>query len=287
MNWNFGGLPPEFCREDKSRFGVVPVPFERTTSYGKGTARGPAAIVRASEYLELFDEVYRLQPADLGIRTEPPLDFSFETIPDCLNHICLRCTDLLKLERFMVYLGGEHSITYPIVRAYRERFPRLSVLQIDAHADLRETYEDSPFSHACVMRRVTEVCPAVQVAVRSLSIEEYEAVPRLPTCLIFAHELAADWEKSIEKMLANLTETVYITFDLDGFDPSMLPATGTPEPGGIFWREAMQLLERVFAAKEVVGGDVVELAPKDGFPASDFLAAKLAYKFMAMKLVYA
>jgi agmatinase len=283
MDWNFGDVSADLGRAERARYGVVPVPFERTTSYGKGTAAGPRAIVAASRYLELFDEQYAFQPADAGIWTCPPLEFSDETIEAHIHLISSRTAELLSQDKFLIFLGGEHSITFPIVRAYRERHPGLGVLQVDAHADLRWEYEGSIYSHASVMRRVVDICPAVQVGIRSLSREEYDEIPRLATTMIFAHEFFRDRPAAVQKMLANLPSDVYITFDLDGLDPSLLSATGTPEPGGLSWQDALALLEPVFTSRNVVGADVVELAPVDGSPASDFTAAKLVYKMMAMK----
>jgi agmatinase len=287
MTWNFGDVSEELGRKETARFGVVPVPFERTTSYGKGAGQGPEAIVAASRYLELFDEVYRFQPADAGIWTAESISSNFETLDAALHHIYASAAEHVKTGKFLVFLGGEHSITFPIVQAYREHFPGLSVLQFDAHADLRPEYEGTVHSHACVMRRVVSICRCVQVGIRSLSVEEYQALPELDTTVVFAHEFFADRDAAVQKILANLGPDVYITFDLDGFDPSLLPATGTPEPGGFFWADALMILERVFASRTVVGCDLVELAPMAGFHAGDFLAAKLAYKMMAMKQFFA
>lgn len=283
MDWNFGGLEDRLTHSAQAAFGVIPVPFEETTSYGKGACRGPAAIVEASRYLELFDEVYGFEPAEHGIWTAPPFDFPGETLEEKIHLIYAKSADLLGTPPFLIFLGGEHSITFPIVRAYRERFDDLTVLQIDAHADLRVEYEGSRYSHAAVMRQVVGLCPAVQVGIRSMSVEEYRDLPGLPTTMIFAHDLHRNRAAAIEKLLANLSENVYITVDLDGFDPALVPATGTPEPGGLFWQDSMDILESVFARKSVVGCDVVELSPITGFHASDFLAAKLVYKLMAMK----
>jgi len=283
MIWNFGDVSAELGRSDRARFGVIPVPFERTTSYGKGTADGPRAIVAASRYMELFDEQYGFQPADAGIWTCPPLEFNEETIAENIHLISSRTAELMSPDKFLIFVGGEHSITFPIVRAYRERYPALGVLQVDAHADLRWEYEGSIYSHASVMRRVVDICPAVQVGIRSLSKEEHDELPRLPTTMIFAHEYFRDPAAAVQKMLANLPADVYITFDLDGLDPSILSATGTPEPGGLSWYDALAVLEPVFASRRVVGADVVELAPVEGSPASDFVAARLVYKMMSMQ----
>ncbi|MBN2431623.1 MAG: agmatinase [Acidobacteria bacterium] len=286
MDWNFGGLESHGCGEENAAFGIIPVPFERTTSYGKGTGAGPAGLVEASRYLELFDEVYAFEPARAGIWTAPPLDFSGETLEENIHLIYTKSAELLRTKKYLIFVGGEHSITFPIVRAYTERFPNLSVLQFDAHADLRYEYEGSIYSHASVMRRVVDLCKVVQVGIRSISIEEFEEIPRLPLTVVYAHEFFRDRAASIDKILENLTENVYITFDLDGFDPSVIPATGTPEPGGFLWQDAMELLEKVFAAKHVVGSDIVELSPVENLPASSFIAAKLVYKMIAMKQVF-
>jgi agmatinase len=285
MDWNFGGLDSRLSRCENAAFGIIPVPLEQTTSYGRGTRSGPASLIEASHYLELFDEVYGFEPARAGIWTAPPLEFSGETIDQNIHLIYTKSAELLKTKKYLIFLGGEHSITFPIVRAYSEQYPNLSVLQIDAHADLRKEYEGSVYSHAAVMRRIVDLCNVVQVGIRSLSIEEYEEIPHLPTTVIYAHEYHRDRAGSIDKILANLTENVYITFDLDGFDPSVIPATGTPEPGGFLWQDAMELLEKVFASRHVVGSDVVELAPVENLPASSFTAAKLVYKMIAMKQI--
>jgi len=286
MIWNFGDLDPGHRTEADSRFAMVAVPLERTTSYGKGAAGGPAAIVEASRYLELFDEQFGIQAADLGIWTVAPFLTEAETLEANLHLIYSKSVDLLKSGKFVVFAGGEHSLTFPIVRAYREAFPELSVLHLDAHADLRPEYEGSVFSHACVMRRVVDCCPVVELGIRSLSREEHAEIPRLPVTMVYAHQWHRRPGESIQKVLANLSGDVYITFDLDSLDPSLLPATGTPEPGGLSWNDAMSILEQVFAAKNVVGCDVVELAPRADWPASDFVAAKLVYKMMTLHAVY-
>lgn len=281
--WDFLGLPPELKNQPSARFGVVPVPFERTTSYGQGTAGGPAAIDAASRYVELFDEEYLIEAGGLGVWNYEPICSRNETIEDSIHHIYTTAERLLQDGRFLIFTGGEHSITGPLVRAYAKIFNGLTVLQIDAHADLRDSYEGSRFSHASAMRRVLEECSAVQAGIRSISQEEYRELPSLPTCMIFAYEYFRSPVQAVNKVLEKLSDTVYITVDLDGFDPSLLPATGTPEPGGLFWNDVMTMLSRVFASKNVVGADVVELAPRRGDPASDFLAAKLVYKMMTMK----
>ena len=183
-------------------------------------------------------------------------------------------------DKFVLTLGGEHTLSTPVVRAARGKYPDLSVLQIDAHADLRDTYDGTPYSHACVMRRIVEVCPAVQVGIRSISKEEIEETRNLPTQIFFARDIAKspDW---IDRAVDALSDSAYITIDVDGLDPSIVPSTGTPEPGGLDWQTLLDLLGAVGRSKKIVGADIVELLPRDGFHAADFLCAKLAYKIIA------
>jgi agmatinase len=188
-----------------------------------------------------------------------------------------RAEELIKTGKFLCMLGGEHSISAPVVRAFRKTFPRLSVLQIDAHADLRDSYEGTRLSHASAMRRVLEVCPAVQVGIRSLSAEEVRAIPHLPTRIFYAKDITGrtDW---IDSAVDSLTEDVYLTIDIDGLDPSLVPSTGTPEPGGLMWNEVLALLRTLASKRNVVGMDLVELAPSQTSNAPSFLSAKLIYK---------
>lgn len=283
FDWNFGGIPEELTMEDEAAFSIIPVPFEKTTSYGHGTALGPKAIVEASRFVELFDEVYEREPYLRGIWTSQPLEFGNETIEASIHHIHRRAREIFEKPGFPVFLGGEHSVSYPIVQACRERYPDLVVLQFDAHADLRVEYEGTIYSHASVMRRIVDLCPAIQVGIRALSVEEHDEIPSLPTTMVYAHEYFRDPGRAVEKILENLGGHVYISFDIDGFDPSLVPSTGTPEPGGLFWMDAMNILEAVYRHSNVVGADVVELAPVDGSPSSDFTAAKLVHKLLVLK----
>ena len=274
--YNFGGLPPHLCDFKRSKILIWPVPFEKTVSYGRGTAEGPAAILDASRYVELYDEEIDREPAAVGIHTLPPVNTDLD--PDQMMEVLYQQSrEHLKSGKFLCMLGGEHSISSPVVRAHRESFERLSVLQIDAHADLRDSYEGSRWSHASAMRRIVEICPAVQVGIRSLSIEEARAIPILNTRVFYAKDIAGrtGW---IDDVVNALTEDVYLTFDVDGLDPSIVPSTGTPEPGGLLWYETLELLKTVAARRRVVGMDVVELCrPSEGNGPS-FLTAKLIYK---------
>jgi agmatinase len=272
----FGGLDFQQSSLDAAQVLIWPVPFEKTVTYGHGTKEGPAAIIEASCNIELYDEEIGGETSSIGIHTLPAFDADREP-QQMMTALHQEALELLKTGKFLCMLGGEHSITGPVVRAFKEKFPRLSVLQIDAHADLRIEYQGTPHSHASAMRRVLEVCPAVQVGIRSLSLEEARAIPQLPTKVYYAKDIAGrtDW---IEDAVDSLTEDVYLTIDVDGLDPSLIPATGTPEPGGLLWYETLTLLRTLARKRHVVGMDLVELCRTPGTDASSFLAAKLIYK---------
>lgn len=277
---NFGGLSEEHSLYETSRAVIFPVPLERTTTYEHGTRNGPAAILKASQNMELYDEELELEPyKQVGIHTLPPIDTMDGTLDEVITELFTAQCGLLDDDKFPIALGGEHSLTPPLVSAVVKKYKNLSVLQIDAHADLRDEYQGNPASHACAMRRVLEFCPAVQVGIRSLSVEEAQAIPHLRTKVYWANDIVrAPLKAWIAKVLADLSPNVYLTIDLDGFDPSIIPATGTPEPGGLDWYQVTSLIRAVAQHKKIVGMDVVELLPQPGQHASDFLAAKLIYK---------
>jgi agmatinase len=277
---NFGGLPEEHSGYETSRAVIFPVPLERTTTYETGTRNAPAAILAASRHLELYDEELETEPyKEIGIHTLPPIDTMDGTLDEVLTEIFTAQCALLDDDKVTVALGGEHSLTPPLVSAVAKKYQNLSVLQIDAHANLREEYQGNTSSHACAMRRVLEVCPAVQVGIRSLCREEAQAIPRLSTKVYWAKDIARLPLKSwVAKVLEDLNPNVYVTIDLDGFDPSFVPGTGAPEPGGLDWYQVTSLLRAVASHKKVVGIDLVELLPQPGEHAADFLAAKLVYK---------
>jgi agmatinase len=279
---NFGGLAEEFSRYEDSRAVIFPVPLERTTTYEHGTRNGPAAIIAASRNMETWDEELGVETyAKIGIATLAPIDAGYLTLEKVLSEIHTTELTLLADGKFPIVLGGEHSLTPPLVSAAAKKFPRLTVLQIDAHADLRDSYQGNPASHACAMRRVVEICPAVQVGIRSVSEEEAKAIPQLPTKVYWARDIArVRLDSWIPRVVADLSEHVYVTVDLDGFDPSYVPATGTPEPGGLDWYQVTALLRAVAKEKKIVAADVVELLPQPGDHAADFLAAKLVYKIL-------
>ena len=272
----YGGLEPEQSDFERSRVLIWPVGYEKTVSYGRGTGGGPDAIIEASRNMELYDEEIGSETCAIGIHTLPDAEVEHEPaeMMQLLEREALRLIDTGK---FVCMLGGEHSITGPVVRSFSAKYPKLSVLQIDAHADLRESYDGTPHSHASAMRRVVECCPAVQVGIRSLSKEEARAIPELPTRVFFAKDIVGKtgW---VEEVVAALTEEVYLTIDIDGLDPSLVAATGTPEPGGLGWYEVLELLRAVAAKRKIVGMDCVEVSSSSTDNVSAFVASKLVYK---------
>jgi len=276
LPFNFGGLSNERAGFQDARVLIWPVPFEKTVSYGVGTRNGPHAIIDASRNMELFDEEIGGDTSAIGIHTLDASDADKE--PDeMMQHLYEETRRLLDSDKFICMLGGEHSISSPVIRAHHEKYPNLSVLQIDAHADLRDEYDGTKFSHASVMRRVLEFCPAVQVGIRSLSAEEAKAIPSLPTKVFFAKDIVGH-TKWIEEAVAALDSDVYLTIDVDGFDPSLIPTTGTPEPGGLLWYDVLSLIKTTAQKRRIIGMDVTELSTSPGNNSPSFLTAKLIYK---------
>ncbi|MFC1559806.1 agmatinase [Candidatus Margulisiibacteriota bacterium] len=259
---------------NKARFVVVPVPYEATTTYGKGTMNGPGAILKASGHVEWYDHELDSEPCRAGIHTQKPIE---TTLREHYGKILRSVKKILDDGKIPVLLGGEHSIAVPAVSACKEKYKNLSVLQFDAHADLKDEYEGSKFNHGCVMRRVLEICPAVQVGVRSMDIEERDFARNTGQWgkIHFAEKL-----ELAEKVVSQLSDEVYISFDVDVLDPSIMPSTGTPEPGGLDYYEVLDIVRLVAQKKKVVGFDVTELSPIKGLIYPDFVAAKLTYKFI-------
>lgn len=277
---NFGLLPPEQTDPREARAVLLPIPFERTTSYGKGTAAGPAALIRASQAMELYDEELDCEPAGIGIHTADSFAPDSFDLAAALREIEEECARWLSPNRLLVALGGEHSLSLAPVRAAKRVFGEIGVVQFDAHADLRSEFEGTPFSHACVMRRIhDEGLPTLAVGIRSLSEGEARYARESRTPILWGHELDRI-ESRFRELLEVLPPEVYLTFDVDFFDPSLVPATGTPEPGGGSWYPTLRLLRQLFESRRVVACDVVELAPIGGQPASDFLVARLVYKLI-------
>lgn len=278
---NFLGLEERYADLLGARAAILPIPYEATTSYLHGSQHGPAAILTASQQVEFFDDELDLEPRDAGITTLEPLAFKRLSHEAALAHIRQSAARVMEAEKFLVSLGGEHSITIPLVQAANEMFDNLSVLQLDAHSDLRDSYEGSKFNHACVMARVNETCPFAGIGLRSGILGERKSI-RKDARLVYAREMAGDseWQDAV---LNTLTDNVYLTIDLDFFDPAVMPAVGTPEPGGFNWYETLAFLRRVFREKHVVAADVVELLPMPHQIHADFFAAKLVYKLIAYK----
>lgn len=279
---NFGALEKEFSSYKKSKAVILPVPYEGTVTYGKGTANGPKAIIESSKNMELYDIELDKEISNVGIHTLKEL--KVEKQPEnVISQVYDSVKKIINDNKFPVVLGGEHSITLGAVNALKEKYNNLSVLQIDAHSDLRNSYEGTMFSHACVMRRVIETCQIVQVGIRSMDIEEAEFIKKTNhKNIFFAKDMHNNWQ---DKAINLLTNNVYITIDLDGLNPSIMPSTGTPEPGGMLWYQTINFLRKVAENKNIVGFDVVELAPVKENHAPDFLAAKLTYKLMGYSLL--
>lgn len=275
---NFGGLPCEYASPQFAKFAVVPVPFEGTVSYSSGTASGPAAVIEASQHVELYDAQTGLSPFIYGIQTcEPVTSDSVEQLLELLEH---KTANLLNENKIPIIIGGEHSVSFAPIRAVAQR-SKIGILQIDAHSDLRNEYDGNPHSHACVMRRSIELENVVhlsQAGIRAVSFYEVEQLKRDDVTTEFAFSLSPDW---IDRLIAPLPERVYVTIDVDGLDPSIMPATGTPEPGGLSWNQVISLLDAVCTRRKVVAFDVVELAPIEGLHHPEFTTALLIYKMMA------
>lgn len=278
---NFLGLPPEHSTFERAPVVVLPVPYEATVSYMPGTRFGPRGILHASRFVEVYDHELDFEPYDMGVHTLGELVLSGAGPEAAMTELRAAFDALLETGKFVIMLGGEHSVSGPPILAHADRMGErpLSVLQLDAHADLRDEYEGTPFSHACVMHRVHERVNLVQAGIRSLTAEERALMRERGVHTVFGWELdQPDW---IDRTVDVLGEDVYITIDVDYFDPAVMPSTGTPEPGGGTWYPTLALLERVFRERNVVGCDVVELAPVPGLVAPDFMAAKLVYKLIA------
>lgn len=266
------------------RYGVVQAPYDATTSYVSGASKGPRAVIDASAYVEFYDSEFDCEPYEAGIITFEPLDILSDTPEVMVESVCRAVGEVVAGEMIPVILGGEHSVTLGAVKALKEKYKDLSVLQLDAHADMRESYNGSLFNHACAARRISELSPITQVGVRSMSIEEAEFLKNhngKPFNIDTFYACDAVGKMDFAAITETLREDVFITIDLDVLDPSIMPATGTPEPGGLMWYETLELLRHVTKEKNVVGFDVVELSPIAGMVAPDFLAARLVYKLMA------
>ncbi len=283
----FMHLDAEYTDFDTARVVVVPVPFDGTTCYQPGTREGPRAIIDASRNLELYDAELHRSPYRVGIHTLRAVEIVNGDAEAMVNRTELVTGALLDRGKFVVTLGGDHLTSIGVIRAFAQRHPRMSVLQLDAHADLRDEYEGAKYSAATIMRRTLDVCQnTAQVGIRSLSEPEAELVAerRLPMWLAAdIHARQARGDRSwIEEVVESLADDVYVTFDIDAFDPSLVPGTGTPEPGGLGWYDAIDVLAAVARRKRIIGCDVVELSPLLESHTSPVIAAKLVYKLIGL-----
>ncbi len=275
----YAGIPAVNAVYEQSKIVIIPVPYDGTSTWGKGADKGPEAFLLASENMELYDIETGYEVYTKGIALVDPITED-ETPEAMVAAVYVATKKHIKRNKLVTLIGGEHSISIGAIRAFNECFDNLTVLQIDAHTDLRKTYNGSACNHACAMYEANEQTNLIQVGIRSMDVSENTVMNQEQ--VFFAHQMVNDtyWmDNAIELM----TDTVYITFDLDAFDPSVVPATGTPEPGGLLWYETLEFLRKVFDEKNVVGFDIVELCPNPTSKPSDFAAAKLFYKMLSYK----
>lgn len=282
--YSFAGLSSPYSDLETARVVILPVPYDGTTEWHSGTSKGPQAIIDASPYLELYDIELDQEIHKVGIHTLPPVQPVLSSPEDMIHSVYQVAKGFIKQNKFMVLLGGEHSLSLGLVRALKEKYQDISVLQLDAHADLRDKYLGTKYNNACVMRRVLEHCPVTQVGIRSLSLEEKQFLNQKNMKPFYRSTITPDLTV-MPQIIRSLGNNVYISIDLDVFDPSIMSAVGTPEPDGMQWAEALSILKTVARQKHVVGFDLMELCPKEGPSACAFLAAKLAYKLIGYSLL--
>ena len=279
----FAFLPERLTRYESAKTVIAPLPYDATTSWMSGTQAGPSAIIEASEALELFDEHLGWEPCELGICTLDPLEPDARGPQQQVEAVRKHLAGPIKDEKFVLSLGGEHSLTIGCVESILDSSTEpMSILQIDAHADLRDKYQGSQYSHACVMRRLITHCDPVQVGIRSYSKEEYLFMKENdlhPWTMDRIYE-TSDW---IEQVVSELGHRVYVTVDLDGFDPAYCPGVGTPEPGGLNWKQVTDLLQGVFSSRHVVAADIMECRPIPPDRSTEYLAARLAYRMIGLR----
>ncbi len=277
---NYAGIPDKYARIDEAKVVLIPVPYDGTSTWQKGADKGPDAFLNASENMELFDIETRTEVYKKGVYLAPPV--TENSSPEKMVEAVYKTTkNYIKQDKFVTLFGGEHSISIGSIRAFNESFEDLTVVQLDAHADLRPEYEGSKCNHACALHEASKTTNLIQVGIRSMDVSENEHMDE--NQVYFAHDLYEDWQ---EDAIGQMTPNVFITIDLDAFDPSIMPSTGTPEPGGLFWYETLEFLRMMFKKKNVVGFDIVELCPNKDEKSSDFLAAKLYYKMLSYKFKY-
>jgi agmatinase len=277
---NFGGHEVVYGY-DESAIIILPVPYDETSTWMRGADKGPDAVLEASVNLEFYDIETKSEAHLHGIHTVPPI-LEKETPEKLVNAVKQKVAELLSKKKFPVVIGGNHTVPIGCFKAFSDHYNDITILQLDAHADLRPSYEGSEYNHACAMARARECAPVVQVGIRSMSVDELPYVDK--DRMFFSHELFYNKEL-YNKALGMLSENVYITIDLDVFDPSIMPSTGTPEPGGPEYFELMHFLRNVIRSRNVVGFDIVELCPSSTNKSPDFIAAKIIYQLLSYKFV--
>jgi len=278
---SFLDMDEELYDLEHARYVLLPVPYDGTSTFVKGADKGPQAILDASDSLELYDVQYQIEACNTGIHTDQHT-YDLSSPDNMVQSVYQRVKHFMEMQKFPILLGGEHSVSVGAIKAMSEQYEDLTVLQIDAHADLRDEYHDSIYNHACVMRRAQDYARVVQVGIRNVCTEEMHNL--VPENVFYAHDIY-NTEEWMDRAVERLTQNVYVTFDLDGLDPSILPATGTPLPGGLQWYPTLKFLDKVFRQRNVVGFDVVELCPQPDSKVSDVLAATLVYKMINMNEV--
>jgi len=279
QDMSFGYLPEEFSNYESSKVVMLPVPYDGTSTWVRGAAEGPEAILEASPNLEFYDIETGVEVFRVGICTDTPIDMA-ETPREMVEAVALRVDGYLEDGKFPVVVGGEHSVAIGAMRSVVKRLGEVTILQLDAHTDLRNEYHGSKYNHGCVMARAKELAPIVQVGIRSMDVSETEQL--VPENVFYAWDLVGR-RSGFDEIIARLGEQVYVTIDLDVFDPGIMPSTGTPEPGGLGWYEVLGLLREVTEQRTVVGFDVVELCPTKDNHGPDFLAAKLIYTLLSYR----
>ena len=278
---NYAGITNEFAQLETAKVVLIPVPYDGTSTWGKGADKGPKAFLEASENMELYDIETNSEVYKQGIYLANAVAEN-KSAEGMVNEVHKIAKDYIKRNKFVTLFGGEHSISIGSIRAFNECFDNLTVLHIDAHADLRQTYEGTQYNHACAVNEASQTTNLIQVGIRSMDAIEKTFMDDEKT--FFAHDMVND-EYWMDEVINLMTDNVFITFDLDALDPSIMPSTGTPEPGGLFWYETLDFLTQVFKEKNVVGFDIVELCPNGSDRSSDFLAAKLYYKMLSFKFM--
>lgn len=278
---NFGGIEDKFAERDKAAVLLQPIPYDGTSTWGKGADKGFDAFIEASENMELYDIETDSEVFKKGIHTLAGINE--KASPEAVYEAVFgKTTELLKWNKFLTFFGGEHSVSIGIIEAFRKKFSNLTILQLDAHADLRESYSGSEYNHACALHKASKTTNLIQIGIRSMDVSEKALLD--PEKCFFAEDMYnnEDW---MDGSIRLMTDDVYLTIDLDVFDPSVMPATGTPEPGGLDWNTAIKYLRKVFEKKNVVGFDIVEFAPLENLKSPAFLVAKLYYKLLSYKFI--